>query len=116
VPFRVAVAALALATPASTVVFVGFAATDLPAVVTAVRQVTNALQTLLAHADVSAVAPPPVVVAAVVVVAVDLFPEPQAAVERTIATAAAASGSSLGAPNIRASTPVRCRSHVIRTG
>ena len=107
------VAAFALATPASTVDFVGFAATVLPAEVTAARHVTNALQTLLAHVEVS-VFEPDVVVAAVV--AADLLLEPQAAVESTIATAATASGSSLGGLNIRASTPVRCRGHVIRTG
>jgi hypothetical protein len=45
-----------------------------------------------------------------------LLLEPQAAVESTIATAATASGTSLGDPNIRASTPVRRHGHVIRTG
>ena len=58
--------------------FVGFAATDLPAEVTAARHVTNALHTLFAHVEASAVAVPDVVVAAVV--AADLFPDPQAAV------------------------------------
>jgi hypothetical protein len=71
----------------------------LPAEVTAARHVTNALQTLLAHVEAS-VFEPDVVVAAVVVA--DLLLEPQAASESTIATAATASGTSLGAPNIRA--------------
>src|SRR5579862_9150074 len=110
--FNVVVAAFALATPASTVAFVGFAATVLPAEVTAARHVTNALQTLLAHVEVS-VLEPDVVVAAVV--AADLLLEPQAAVERTIATAATAS-SSLEGLSIRTSTPVRCCGDVIRTG
>ena len=117
VPFSVAVAALALATPASTVDFVGFAATVLPAEVTAVRHVTNALHTLFAHVEVSAVAPDVVVVVVVAaVVAADLFPEPHAAVESTIATAAIASGHNLGSVNIGASTPVRCDGRFIRTG
>jgi len=49
------------------------------------------------------------------VVAADLLLEPQAAVERTIATAATASGSLEGL-SIRTSTPVRCCGGVIRTG
>ena len=90
VVFSLAVAALAFASAWSTVALVGFAATDLPAAVTEERQVTNALHTLFAQVDETAVL--------FVVVAELWLLEPQAAVERARATAATASGSSLEVP------------------